>query len=196
MLNEKPVSLWNAVAAIVFCVLVAFIMLNFGFLGTVFSVDVSGESMEDTLKNGDKLYADRMAVPERGDIIIIDVSEDFPDFHFSGENIIKRLIAVEGDTVRITGGKVYRRLAGTEEFVPLEEDYTKGATYADGSPFEITVGEDEFFFLGDHRTNSTDSRVLGCCKRKDVVGVITDWSFTAKPMTRWGAFFEWVKDLI
>lgn len=196
MLNEEKVSLWNAAIVVALCLLIAVTMLNFRFTWDIYGVDVSGGSMEDTLKDGDLLYADRTATPERGDIIIIEVTKYHDIFHFSGDNIIKRLIGLEGDTVRITEGRVYRRLAGEEEFVLLEESYTKGNTYAEESYLEVTVGEGEIFFLGDHRTNSTDSRVVGCLKLSDVVGVVTPWSVEEKFQTRWEAFFHWAKGLI
>ncbi len=196
MLGQEPESLWNAATAVLLCILIAFTLLNFRFLRDIYGVNVSGVSMEDTLKNGDFLYADRNAVPARGDVVIIDVTNYREKFGFSGDNIIKRLIAVEGDTVRITGGNVYLRAAGETEFVPLEEDYTKGATYTEKEVFECTVGEGEIFFLGDHRTNSTDSRAVGCLRLGDVVGVVEKWSLMDKEVSRWGAFFKWVKNIL
>ncbi len=196
MLNAEQGSLWNALAAIVLCLFLAYSFLNLRFVWDICSVNVEGESMEDTIKDGALLYADRRKQPERGDIIIIEVKRYLDKYDFSDENIIKRLIGLEGDTIRITGGKVYRRLAGETEFVLLEEDYTKGDTYTRQDVFEMTVGEGEIFFLGDHRTNSTDSRVVGCFRLEDVMGVVTDWSFTEQPLSRWQVFFEWAKHLI
>ncbi len=196
MLNEERVSLWNAAIAVLLCLIIAVTMLNFRFVWDVYGVEVSGGSMENTLKSGDFLYADASATPQRGDIIIIDVTKYRDRFYFHGENLVKRLIGLEGDVIRITEGKVYRRLAGESEFVLLEEDYTKGETYAEGDPFEATVGEGEIFFLGDHRTNSTDSRMVGCLKVTDVVGVVAPWSVEHKQATKWEAFFRWAKDLL
>lgn len=195
MLNERSVSLWNALFAVVMCIFAAFIILEFGFVQNVFSVDVSGESMEATLQNGDSLYADKTAVPQRGDIVIIDVSAYREKFSLGGDNIIKRLIGLEGDTVRIEDGKVYRRLAGEEQFELLNEDYAQGRTLA-RKAFEVTVGEGEIFFLGDNREHSTDSRAIGCLKLSDIEGVVADWSVEDKSATRWDAFFTWVKGLI
>ncbi len=197
MLNDEKVSLWNAAITVLLCLLVAVALLNFRFARDVYGVDVSGGSMEDTLMDGNFLYADRTAVPERGDIIIIDVTKyrnRFP--YLGGDNLIKRLIGLEGDVIRIADGKVYRRLAGESEFVPLDENYTKGNTYTEGEPFEVTVGAGEIFFLGDHRTNSTDSRMLGCLKLSDVAGVVAPWSVEHKQATKWEAFFRWAADLI
>ena len=94
MLNEERVSLWNAAIAVLLCLIIAVTLLNFRFVWDVYGVDVSGGSMEDTLKSGDFLYADASAVPERGDIVIIEVTKYRDRFYFSGDNIIKRLIGL------------------------------------------------------------------------------------------------------
>lgn len=180
LLGKGKISLWNSVLAIAFCLLFALVLLDLCFVQNYFGVAVSGSSMEDTLQDGDWLYADRTATPQRGDIVIIDVSPYRDRFHFSGDNIIKRLIALEGDTVRIRAGEVSIRYAGEEQFTPLEEDYTKGANMAAGILFEIEVGEGEIFFLGDHRDNSTDSRTVGCFKLTDIKGVVPGWALKYK----------------
>ena len=106
------------------------------------------------------------------------------------ENIIKRLIAIEGDKVQCIDGQVSIMYAGTEQYVPLDEPYAyyeKDKTFYDFEPYE--VGEGEIFFLGDNRYNSKDSRYKqeGCShltdrlyKRADIVGVVPQWAIEDK----------------
>lgn len=178
-LNQRKSSWWNCVVFIICALLIALLELNFWFSQEFTIVEVSGGSMEDTLFDGDILYADRYDEPNRGDIIIIDVSPYSNEKIFHGKYIIKRLIALEGDSVKCEDNALYLRKAGTEEYVLLEEPYTN---YRTDDFEELTVGVGEIFFLGDHRTNSTDSRVaqVGCLKLTDIVGVVPEWSIKHK----------------
>lgn len=149
------------------------------------NVEVSGASMEDTIHDGDDLYAVKYhGNAERGDIIVIDVS-DIKHFHSKGDEvyIIKRLIATEGDTVRLKDGAVYITYAGTDEEILLEEPYAKGETdprpHINDGEFitEWTLEEGEIFVLGDNREVSDDSRVVGPLQRDHIIGVVLDWNF-------------------
>lgn len=179
MLNKKKVSVWNSVILIVCAVLICVILFDFWFLQKYIVVEVSGGSMETTLYDGDVLYADRYVKPERGDIVIIDVSPYREQAGFRGDYIIKRIIAMEGDTIKCEAHVVFLRKAGESDFLSLDEPYVNFRT---DNFEEVTVGKDEIFFLGDHRNNSTDSRVeaVGCLKLSDVVGVVPKWSVEYK----------------
>ena len=210
MLNEKqPNSKYGVLCGIL---LVIFLLLSAVFLfceawlnAHCYVVDISGSSMEHTFSNGDYVYSLKEFQAERGDVIIIDVSEYAIRDKLSGDRLIKRLIAVEGDCVRIEGGKVYVRYSGQEDFTQLEEPYAYGDTYrtslgTDGERIEWEVGEGEIFFLGDNRGNSTDARVLGCYRYDDVVGVVPDWAISIKGIsTGWENFRNgvgnWFKNL-
>ena len=176
MLNQKTRNVWDSLVAVLLLFIVAFLLVEIWFAREFVVVEVAGGSMENTLQDGDILYADRFAQPERGDIIIIDVSDNGS---FTGDLIIKRLIAVEGDAVKCEAGFLSLRKAGETEFVILEEPYVDYLT--DDFP-EITVGEGEIFFLGDHRNNSFDSRDrnVGCLRRTDIVGVVPEWALKGK----------------
>lgn len=190
--REKP-SLSNAALTVAFCLLVALLLLHLVFVTNYFGVLVSGRSMEGTLFDGDCLYADKTAIPERGDVIIVDVT-DYPEFQTTQKDkdgrrhIIKRLIAVEGDVVRISEGMVYLRLAGEEEFRLLEEDYATGKIPLSGQR-DFAVGEGEIFFLGDNRAYSKDCSVVGCLKRTDIEGVVPKWAIERKELIKkWETF--------
>ncbi|MCL4230707.1 MAG: signal peptidase I [Dehalococcoidia bacterium] len=82
--------------------------------------------------------------PERGDIVVLKDPRD------PSQDLIKRIIALPGETVEIQDGKVYIN----DHY--LEEPYIKSAWHDNKS--KILIGEDEYFVMGDNRTNSLDSR--------------------------------------
>ena len=115
--------------------------------GGQYVTDDNGKVVE-TIKKGDTLVLNRVAKIQRGDIIVFDVN-------WQNDPLVKRVIAVAGDTVEINNdGKVY--VNGSA----LEEDYIQGVTYTydRATPLKITVPEGKVFCLGDNRENSHDSR--------------------------------------
>ena len=140
---------------------------------------VSGDSMKSTLLDGETLYVALNEEAERGDIVVVNVAAYKEGYSFSGDYIVKRLIATEGDTIYCQRNQVYIRYAGTQEDVPLSEEYLDvTAVTADFPP--VTVGTDEVFVMGDNRAASYDSRRTGCFKETEVFGVIPDWSYEMK----------------
>ena len=115
--------------------------------------EVSGDSMEPTLSNGDSLIVDKISYwfnePERFDIIV------FPFQYQKDTYYIKRIIGLPGETVQIDeDGNIY--IDGEI----LEESYGKEIIDGDklGIAAEpITLGPDEYFVLGDNRNHSSDS---------------------------------------
>ncbi|MCD7737479.1 MAG: signal peptidase I [Lachnospiraceae bacterium] len=144
----------------------AVVMLIVTYVGTLCTVD--GISMEDTLQDGDRLWADKLTYrfsdPQRFDIII------FPPQYDPDSKYIKRIIGLPGETVYIDEeGNIY--IDGEI----LEEDYGRETIRADLRNLasqEITLGEDEYFVLGDNRNESLDSRyeIVGLVKRSDIFG--------------------------
>lgn len=145
---------------------------------------VKGASMEPTLygtddndpdKVGDNLIVDkltyRFSAPQRFDIIV------FP-FQYSDEFYIKRIIGLPGETVQIDDqGNIY--INGEI----LQEGYGKEVIKDPGRAAQpVTLGEDEYFVMGDNRNNSSDSRteIVGNVHRKDIVGRawIRIWPFS------------------
>ncbi len=143
------------------------VMLLVTYVGTLCTVD--GSSMENTLHDGDRLWADKLTYrfsdPQRFDIII------FPPQYDPDSKYIKRIIGLPGETVSIDEeGHIY--IDGEI----LEEDYGKEVIRAENrgslASGEITLGEDEYFVLGDNRNESLDSRyeIVGTVKRSDIFG--------------------------
>ena len=127
---------------------------------------VSGSSMETTLSDGDNLIVDKISYrfrdPKRYDIIV------FPYQYEENVYYIKRIIGLPGETVQIgTDGTIY--IDGQV----LEEGYGKEVMLSPGRAGEpITLGEDEYFVLGDNRNNSSDSREpsVGNIHRDQIIG--------------------------
>ncbi len=147
---------------IAFVVLATWLILHYVGQRTV----VDGSSMNDTLTDGDNLIVEKLSYrfgdPQRFDIIVFQPYEDSKEYY------IKRIIGLPGETVRIDDeGNIY--INGEL----LEEDYGKETIQNPGrASEEITLGEDEYFVLGDNRTNSTDSRNerVGNVSRASLVG--------------------------
>lgn len=126
---------------------------------------VSGSSMETTLSDGDNLIVDKISYrfgePKRYEIIV------FPYQYEENTYYIKRIIGLPGETVQVTDGEVY--INGQK----LDENYGNEAMQDSGIAGEpITLGEDEYFVLGDNRNHSADSRdeSVGVLHRKDLLG--------------------------
>ena len=104
-----------------------------------------------------------MRAPKRGDVVVI---RDPADHGFS----VKRIVAIEGESVHFLKGKVY---VNTE---PLAEPYlTPGTftfTYSQAKEQLITCGKDQYFVLGDNRPVSIDSRSYGPVPREDILGQV------------------------
>ena len=130
-------------------------------------VKVVGESMESTLEDGDRLFVFRQAylgkknIPEYKDIVVVEA-----DFFGEEKKIIKRVIATEGQSLKIDNGNVY------VDGVLLEEDYIKESMSKDEFIEIDKIPEDEVFVMGDNRNNSGDSRHIGTVKESDIYGKV------------------------
>lgn len=124
--------------------------------------------MEPTLAEGDYLIVEKMSYrfhePERYDIVVFPVSYDV---EMIGTYYIKRIIGMPGETVQILNGQVYIN----DDM--LGEEYGMSEILDPGIASEpVTLGEDEYFVLGDNRNWSKDSRSeeIGNIKREDIIG--------------------------
>jgi len=125
---------------------------------------VDGLSMAPTLEDHDRLIVNKLVYelgdPRPGDIVMLYYPLN-PDKMF-----VKRVIAREGDTVRIVDGRVY------VNDVPLHDDYVPAEfrSHDDWGPQVIQQGY--YFVMGDHRNNSSDSRHWGPVPKKYIVGKV------------------------
>ena len=151
-------------------VLAAFLLVHFVGERTV----VSGDSMSPTLSDGDNLIVDkfsyRIRSPNRFEIVV------FPFRYQKDTYYIKRVIGLPGEQVQIYNGRVYINGKVLEE--PFDFESIRSAGLASEA---ITLGEDEYFVLGDNRNNSADSREpsVGTILKQDLIGraVFRIWPF-------------------
>jgi signal peptidase I len=138
----------------------ATLIVTFGF--QVARVD--GQSMAPTLEDHDRLIVNKLVYelgdPRPGDIVMLYYPLN-PEKMF-----VKRVIAEEGDTVRIVDGHVY------VNDVPLHDDYVppEFRSHDDWGPQVVKQGY--YFVMGDHRNNSSDSRHWGQVPKKYIVGKV------------------------
>ena len=137
------------------------IVLFAGTRSVVQGREVNGPSMQPTYESGQRVFVTRYFFhgPRRGDVVV---------FHppaVSKDDFIKRVIGVPGDHVSVRDGEV--RVNGER----LEESYLSAAqTTCFGRWCEVTLGEDQYFVMGDNRPNSSDSRTWGPVKGDRIVG--------------------------
>ncbi|MCG5219059.1 signal peptidase I [Streptosporangium sp. KLBMP 9127] len=124
---------------------------------------IPSESMENTLKVGDRVVVNKLnGSADRGDIVVFKGWEN-------GEDTIKRVIAVGGDTVECCDKKKRITVNGT----PIEEQgYLFKGDFPSGDPFKEKIPPGRLWVMGDHRTGSADSRDErhGTISEDDVVG--------------------------
>lgn len=156
----KEVLTWVVEIAIV--LIIAFVFVY--FIGH--RTTVVGQSMNPSLENGEGILVNRFVYkvtdPKPNDVIVF-----LPNGNEKSHYYIKRVIAVPGDTVQIKNGAVYVNGELFDEKVD-----TAAIAEAGIASEEITVGEDEYFVLGDNRNSSEDSRYanIGNVKKEYIVG--------------------------
>ena len=138
----------------------ATLIVTFGFQ----VARVEGQSMAPTLENQDRLIVNKLAYrigePQVGDIVMLYYPLN-PDKSF-----VKRVIAEEGDQIRIVEGRVYRN------DVPVNDDYVPPdyRSHDDYGPEVVPQGY--YFVMGDHRNNSSDSRHWKFVPKKYIIGKV------------------------
>ena len=164
---------------ILIAIVVAFLVLQF-----IKPTIVQEHSMENTLVANDYLFISKQSYrlfgdPQRGDIIVFHSSLTTSDG--SEKLLVKRIIAIPGDTISITGGVVY--INGEAQ----DEPYTKDG-YTNTEMDEVYVPEGKLFCMGDNRQNSRDSRdsAIGLVDEDDVLGKAV---FRLFPFSRIGGLY-------
>ena len=183
--NSKLNIFFDVILVIAILLLVAELV----FYSRFARVYVIGDSMLPTLtgaqaeytSGGDFVYVEKYRQPERGDIVVISTDSKI---------IIKRVVALGGDSVELKRGLLYIN----DQLV--KESYVSADNNL--NPFKNTyprtvVPEGCMFFLGDNRDVSNDSRSddYGMLDVSCAIGVVAEWSITCKDIiTAWNTFFE------
>lgn len=173
--ESKSSEVYDWIQSLVSALLIC--MLIFAFF--VRSIEIIGSSMEPTFSNGDSVIISKILYePKQGDVVVL------RKLSFQEEPIIKRVIALAGQTVDIDfdEGIVY------VDDQPLDEPYTADLTHLqlnfDG---EITVPENCVFVMGDNRNDSLDSRYgpIGCVDERYIMGRVL---LRLLPFDKFGTF--------
>lgn len=144
------------------CMVLGAAIVTFKITGLRFCT-VDGHSMDNTLFDGEQLLLNPSAEIRSGDIVVFEYGQTY---------LIKRVVGLPGDTVAVVKGVLYVNNIKYDESYLSEECITR---FMDSS-FMVTVGEDEYFVMGDNRDNSRDSRSFGCVHRDTITGVAI-WHF-------------------
>ena len=162
-MKEKPSALRNLVewvAILGAALLVAFVVKTF----LIQAFYIPSPSMVPTLEVDDRVLVNKLSYKmhdvHRGDVVVF---ERLPDEHAAIKDLIKRVVAIEGDTIESRGNTLYVN----DQAVP--ESYTKTSDI--GTAVERrTIPPGHVFVMGDNRTNSQDSRVFGPVAEDRIVG--------------------------
>lgn len=145
-------------------VIVGYSIVTFG----IQSVTMVGQSMEPVLTNQDVVLLNKRAYtfqePERYDIVAFKLKED-TDAYFN----IKRIVGLPGETIQIKNGKIFVD-GNVLTDLPFEDLIMTEGVALDG----VTLGENEYFVIGDNCNNSEDSRYvnIGNISKKEISGKV------------------------
>jgi len=159
--EPKKKSVWRELIETILWALVIALLIRYFVIEGYY---IPSGSMEPTLVPGERVLVAKFIYhftePQRGDIIVFRYPLD------SRKNLIKRIVGLPGETIKIENGLVY--ING----VPLEGElfarpYYDAGYYGQG---EKVIPEDSYFVLGDNSSNSDDSRFWGYVPRKNILG--------------------------
>lgn len=128
---------------------------------------VSGDSMVPSFKNGDYLLIDELTYrfrnPERGEVMVFR--------HDEFTYYIKRVIGLPGERVHIENGKISIYNQDNPSGIVLDEPYLGTDSRTEGA-LDVSLGDEEYYMLGDNRTFSFDSRKWGPLEKDNIVGLV------------------------
>lgn len=166
-LEQKP-SVRSFMWELIRIIIIAFIVMV-GF--RVFVAEpfvVSGSSMVPNFHDKEYLVVDKISYrfddPQRGDVIVFHYPKD------TSQYFIKRIIGLPGEKVAIENGKVRVYNSQHPEGSVINEAYLPSNDITFGKDDVISLGDSEYFVLGDNRLASSDSRVWGILPKHDIVG--------------------------
>ena len=160
--NTKLQSICKFIADVMIVILLAYTLITF----TCFRTTVIGSSMNSAIESNDTVLINKFSYniggPGRMDVIAFQL-----DAIKDSKIYVKRVVGLPGETIQIKDGKVY--INGSELADDVSTDNILTAGIASN---ELTLGEDEYFVLGDNRNNSEDSRfaTVGVINQDEIIG--------------------------
>lgn len=177
------------------------IIFSFIIFSIVTPSEVDGPSMEPTFYNGERVYTNRLpqwfSTTDFGKSTGLDYNRGDVIVFFKptmGSSLIKRVIGLPGDTIKIENGKVYvNGKLLVEDYLP-KDTYTKPGSLKEGQEYKVeledtdikgnkVIDQDVFFVMGDNRAVSNDSRYIGFIKREWMQGKVI---FRLWPLDKFG----------
>ena len=153
-------SIESIISALAICIVL--------YLFVITPQEVIGESMLPTFENGEYLIANkidyRFSPPERGDVIIFKRSEQ--------QDYIKRIVGLPGEEVSLVNGRILVNGEPVTESSYLGPNTITNGNNALKEGSKYIIPEDEYFVLGDNRSNSTDSRYFGSISFDTIKGKV------------------------
>lgn len=142
------------------------VLLALGVRATITEVrTIPSRSMAPTLEVGDQVIVNKLSYrlrdPRRGDIVVFSPTPELQKQNLNND-LIKRIVAVPGDTLEIRPHQLWvNGQAVREPEIQYSQDYSYGP---------VTLGQGQYFVLGDNRTNSYDSHFWGTVSKQNLIG--------------------------
>lgn len=158
--KRKETSIKDDLLFLILKILIFVALLAVTFLFIFGICRISDNMMSPVFKDGDLAVYYRLQKEfQPSDTVVLEKD---------GEVQVRRILAVAGDEVNLTedGLEINGYLQQESEI------YTETLPYTEGITFPVTVGEEEYFVLGDHRTNAKDSRIYGTVKKEEIKGSV------------------------
>ncbi|MDR0751542.1 MAG: signal peptidase I [Christensenellaceae bacterium] len=158
-----------------FCMIIAFIVTNSLF----YSISIDGTSMLNTLNHSDQVVVYKLGKYKRGDIIVFESSETYNVEGADSVYLVKRIIGLPGDTVEVRLNESSNKFETYVNDLLIDEPYVHDENMGGNSSSKIKLSENEFFYMGDNRKVSRDSREAG------LIGVFSDDAIVGRVIVRY-----------
>ncbi len=180
-LKDLALYVWEVVKVIVIALIIIVPVRYFLFQPFY----VQGASMEPTFLNNEYLIIDeisyRLSEPERGDVVVFKYPRDKKQF------FIKRIIGLPGEDIAIRDNQVIIYNQENPDGMVLDESSYLAPGVETKGNLRLSIGQDEYFVMGDNRESSFDSRGFGAIKRKNIIGKVF---IRALPVDRFTLFLD------
>lgn len=165
MKDDKLTKVFKDLLPYVITILVVILIRTF----VITPIRVNGQSMDNTLQNGEIMLLKKFDKKiERFDIVVL---------KYDGKYLIKRVIGLPGDKVKYRNNKLY---INNKYY---KEEFLSKFTETDDYTLNEKIPEGYYFVLGDNRTNSLDSRMIGLISTKNIEGTT---NFVLYPFNKFG----------